>query len=250
MRLKCEKGPKWGSPDADREPIFKRLSRVAKAGSDGGRKGAIVDHGAPERNFGQMAACAIGCTNDAEIVEGVRRAVRGDEDGKVVPGGGVDLTWARLRELEILRGWQNDHRSNPSSGPLSSPIPDPSPTALSAAVATTVAHIRAVYELLPPCTLFILYSGTGDPRPLSRLQEMHRRYQEEYKTKKWDELSVKWTDRENQAMKEAARVARAGIGFVSVSKAPERGVTEKMDEQSSSVATDDVDVGLDVQTKA
>ena len=245
MRLKCEKGPKWGSPDADREPIFKRLSRVAKAGSDGGRKGAIVDHGAPERNFGQMAACAIGCANDAEVVEGVRRAVLGDEDGKVVPGGGVDLTWARLRELEILRGWQNDHRSNPSSGPLSSPTPDPSPTALSAAVATTVAHIRAVYELLPPCTLFILYSGTGDPRPLSRLQEMHRRYQEEYKTKKWDELSVKWTDRENQAMKEAARVARAGIGFVSVSKAPERGVMEKM----GSVASDDVDVVLDVQTK-
>ena len=182
-----------------------------------------MDYGAPEKNYGQMATCAIGCANDAEVVEGVRRAVLGDEDGKIVPGGGVELTWARLRELEILRGWVNDHRSNPSSDSSS---PEPTPAVLSAAVASTVAHIKAVYELLPPCTLFMVYSGTGDPRPLSRLQEMHRRYQEEYKTKKWDELSVKWTDTENQAMREAARVARAGIGFVSVSKAPEREIKE------------------------
>lgn len=214
--MKCEKGPRWGSFDADRETIFKRLSRVAVAGRDGGKKGAIVDHGAPEKSFGQMAACPISCTTDAEVVDGVRRVVLGDEDGKVVPGGGVEFTWARLRELETLRGWLNDHHHNSPSDRLSGPSPEPSAAALSAAVASTVAHIQAVYDFLPPCTLLIVYSGTGDPRPLARMQEMQRKFKEEYKTKKWDQLSVKWTDREEQRMREAARVARGGLGFVAV----------------------------------
>ena len=216
VRMKCEKGSQWGGADAEREPIFKRLSRVAVAGRDGGKKGAIVDHGAPEKIFGQMAACPIGCTTDAEVVEGVRRAVLGDEDGKVVPGGGVEFTWARLRELETLRGWLNDHRNKSPSNPFSSTTPEPSSSTLSVAVASTVKHIKVVHDFLPPCTLLIVYSGTGDPRPLARLQEMQRKFKEEYKTKKWDQLSVKWTDREEQGMREAARVARGGVGFVCV----------------------------------
>ena len=127
---------------------------------------------------------------------------------------------ARLRELEALRGWRNDHRhqllpdtAHPS---LSEPFPEPSPAALAARVGATVAHIKAVYDLLPPCTLLIVYSGTGDPRPLVRLQEIQKRFKEEYRTKKWDQLSVKWTDREEQAMTEACQVARSGLGLVGV----------------------------------
>lgn len=215
VRLKCEKGPKWGSLDAERESIFKRLSRVAKAGSDGGRKGAIIDHGAPEKNFGQMATYAIGCSSDAEVVDGVRRAVLGDEDGSAIPGGGVEFTWARFREIEALRGWLNDNR-NPASTSQSDHRSDPEPSALSAVVASTVNHIKTIYDLLPACTLVIVYSGTGDPRPLAKLQEMQRRFKEEYRTKKWDQLSVKWTDREEQAIKHASEMARSGIGFVGV----------------------------------
>ncbi|KAM6538924.1 hypothetical protein FALCPG4_000772 [Fusarium falciforme] len=53
---------------------------------------------------------------------------------------------------------------------------------------------------------------------MSRLQKIQTQWRKEYNTpgKKWDELSVKWTDTEEQALKAAARKARAGIGFVSV----------------------------------
>lgn len=215
VRLKCEKGLRWGSIDAERESIFKRLSRVVKAGSDGGKKSAIIDHGAPEKIFGQMATYAIGRSSDSEVVNGVRRAVVGDEDGRVIPGGGVDFTWARFRELETLRGWANDNR-NPGNNTNSTPVAEPEPSALSATVARTITHIKAVYDMLPPCTLLIVYSGTGDPRPLAQYQEMQKRFKEEYKIKKWDQLSVKWTDREEQAINYACRTARSGVGFVVV----------------------------------
>ena len=219
VRMKCEKGPRWGSQEAERESVFKRLARVPKTravtGADQGKQGAIVDHGAPERNFGQMAAYSIGCRSDADVVDGIRRAVNGDASGLYIPGGGVDFTWARFRELEALRGWSNDNR-NPSFNTSTHAAADPSPEELSAAVKQTVQHIKAVYESLPPCALFIVYSGTADPRKLARLQEMQRRFKREYKVRKWDELSVKWTDREEQELKRACGRARKGGGFVCV----------------------------------
>ena len=219
VRMKCEKGPGWGSQEAERESIFKRLARVPKngtvTGTDQGKQGAIVDHGAPERNFGQMAAYSIGCSSDADVVNGIRRAVNGDPDGLYIPGGGVDFTWARFRELEALRGWSNDNR-NPSPNSSTRAAADPSPEQLSAAVKQTAQHIKAVHESLPPRTLLIVYSGTGDPRELARLQEIQRRFKREYKVRKWDELSVKWTDKEEQELKRACRRARKGVGFVCV----------------------------------
>jgi RNA exonuclease 1 len=50
---------------------------------------------------------------------------------------------------------------------------------------------------------------------MSRLANMQAQFKREYRTKKWDELSVKWTDTEEQAMKKAAKEAReGGVGFM------------------------------------
>ncbi|KAL8931249.1 MAG: hypothetical protein Q9211_007112, partial [Gyalolechia sp. 1 TL-2023] len=225
VKMKCEKGPEWGTSASSTETIFKRLSRTSQAGSapvaDGGqgKTGAIVDHGSPEKNFGHMATFSIGCNTDAEVVEGVKRAVLGDPDGATISGGGVDFTWARMRELEALRGWSNNHRYDviqmdhvlEGNG-----TPEPSSSELAAKVASTVSHICDVRALLPPCTLLVVYTGTGDPRNLARLQQMQRTFKREYKVKKWDELSVKWTDTEEQAMKKACKTARQGLGFVTI----------------------------------
>ncbi|MCJ1462915.1 hypothetical protein MMC07_001519 [Pseudocyphellaria aurata] len=224
VKLKCQRGPSWGTCEAAGEPIFKRLSRSAKAGTSSagtvdGKKGAIVDHGAPQKNFGAMADFCFGCSSDSEVVEGVKRAVLGDSDGSTIPGGGVEFTWARLRELENIRGWSVDHRNSSTGGTELEPGPpkqDPSSAALSATVALTVQHIQAIRNFLPPCTLFIVYSGTGDPRAIGRLQEMQRQFKREYAVMKWDELSVKWTDVEEQALKQACRVAREGLGLVAI----------------------------------
>jgi RNA exonuclease 1 len=81
-----------------------------------------------------------------------------------------------------------------------------------------VERLSRVYEALPPCTAFILFSGSGDPRDMSRLQGLRTKWKQEYNTPgmNWDQLSVKWTDTEEQALKRAVRKAREGIGFVAV----------------------------------
>lgn len=222
VKMKCERGPEWGNSGSSTETIFRRLSRIHRAGDNpiaGNKTGAIIDHGNPEQNFGKMATFSIGCNTDAEVVQGVKRAVLGDPDGAMISGGGADFTWARMRELEAVRGWSSNHRYDSiqmEDSPTTDGEAEPSATDLAATVASTVSHIREVHASLPPCTLLVVYTGTGDPRELARLQQMQRTFKQEYKVKKWDELSVKWTDTEEQAMKRACRKARQGIGFVTI----------------------------------
>lgn len=253
VKQKCENGPSWGSGEATAENIFKRIARTGvryknQGGigqEDKGRSSAAVDWGDPKKGSGAAASVAIGCTSDEEVTKGVIRAVNGDPDGAYVPGGGVDFAWARLRELEALKGWWNNNRlvaaaaaaapmddATPTIGTEEvdpvladktavtklaelSVAPEPS-TTLKEATAKLTARIYEIYKALPPCTAFIVYSGSGDPREMSRLQNMQQTFKREFKVKKWDQLSVKWTDTEEQALKRAARQARNGLGFVTV----------------------------------
>lgn len=343
VKQKCEKGPHHGSGEAAQENLFKRLARAGvnyknnrgtSTGTSLGQKStAAIDWGNPKLGPGAPANFVIGCKSDEDVTAGVIRAVQGDSDGKEIPGGGVDFVWARMRELESLKGWWNNNRnvdtalptkttplmdsmnglalpnaaktqqvlddnavakathvgmsaehadeqqseletiaiketlaslpkqlnttpsnpevlgrSNPDQGPsaesqkeyeqespplhhdsLSPPAaPLPSLPSLSEtpndsfqkatekAVSTLSANLLKIYNALPPCTAIVLYTGSGDPREMSRLQHMQQTFKTEYKTKKWDELSVKWTDVEEQALKKAARDAREGLGFVGV----------------------------------
>ena len=238
VKVKCEKGPDWGTSEAAGESIFKRLGRSHVAGK--AVTGAIVDRGNPEKGFGHSTDVCIGCESDEAVVEGVIRAIKGDPDGKVVKGGGMNFVWGRLRDLERKRGWSNEYRqaamaSKPGLGDILTtngtaasdevekqtpgdallhPPPDPSSTELAAAVKSTCENIKAIHDALPPCTMFIVYSGTGDPRPMAKYHEIRRRFQAEYKIKKWDELTYKWGDVEEQGLKVACRKARDGVGFV------------------------------------
>ncbi|KAJ9303842.1 hypothetical protein DTO217A2_6652 [Paecilomyces variotii] len=239
VKQKCEKGERWGTSDASNESIFRRLSRSVKSGKVGsgeGRTGAVVDWGSPERGFGSQATVAIGCNTDEDVVAGVNRAVNGDENDSSIPAGGTDFTWARLRELEVLRGWCNRRPDPNNANESTSLVPPPEETTpttsatttgatasdppaevLSQTVSRTVSNIAQIYDSLPSCTLFIVYSGTGDPREVGRLQSLHKKYREEFQSRKpWDELSVKWTDREEQALKKACERAREGCGFMCV----------------------------------
>ncbi|KKK22745.1 putative exonuclease [Aspergillus rambellii] len=244
VKQKCEKGEQWGTSDASNESIFKRLARSNPAGrsvfTSTGRTGAVVDWGNPLRGLGAQATVAIGCNDDAAVVKGVSSVVNGDESNPSIPGGGVDFTWARMRELEVHRGWCN-RIPDPKNANESTAVPPPAAAAAAAAgppgeepnstdatgpdtekllsevVARTVQHIKEVYDALPDCTLFMVYSGTGDPREVSRLQTMHKSFRDEYQSRKpWDELTVKWTDTEEQALKRACERAREGCGFMCV----------------------------------
>jgi RNA exonuclease 1 len=287
VKQKCEKGPLWGTNDSAGENLFRRLARTGvryknqagtaiAAGQTGGKSTAVVDWGDPKKGPGAPATVTIGCKSDEEVTRGVIRAVQGDSDGLEVPGGGVDFVWARMRELEALKGWWNNNKSlgvdsstvvetvsttdiatkttispsviaaigeepdvkaefdpvldivlsstNKASQPTSqeerSEIPAATTTkpltAIERTTSTLTQQIHTIYSSLPPCTALMVYSGSGDPREMSRLQAMQATFKREYKIKKWDELSVKWTDVEEQALKRAARQARNGIGFITV----------------------------------
>lgn len=285
VKKKCEKGKAWAAGEASGENLFKRLARsgtayraqagpAATGGIASGKSTAAVDWGDVKRSVsGQAEIVLAGCKTDAEVEQGILRAVKGDPDGAVVKGGGVDFVWARMRELEALQGWWNRNRSDAGeeaappkeledlaaaaatrTNPFApKPDTDPKDSVFSNAVVdinkfatapseddkmtdapaepqkkqkpvleeclTAVAQrLKRIHDALPPCTAFIVFSGSGDPREMSRLQNMHAQWKREYNTPgmKWDQLSIKWTDREEQALKKAAKQAREGIAFVGV----------------------------------
>ena len=228
IKMKCEKGERWGTSDQSTESIFTRLARTKKhvrAGSPAnatGRTSALVDWGTPERGFGAQATVTLGCKNDEDVVTAVNRVVNGDselESNSPIPPGGVDFTWARLRELEIVRGWcdRPPSHSTVTEEDAAKDDAEPEQSLFDRTLTKTISCISRIYASLPPCTLFMVYSGTGDPREVARLLNMHRAYMSEFRSRvPWDELSVKWTDVEEQALKKAVGRAREGCAFVTV----------------------------------
>jgi len=211
LKLKLEKGLEYGTSNAAAESIFKRLSRMRPVA----RTGGVVDYGTPEKWWGPSAARVIQAKDDAEVATGIVKSIRGDPPGTRDGHPKLDLVWGRMHALETLRGWNKT--AAPEEGP---PIPieniEPNRAVLAQEVENVAAQLKEIYDSLPPCTAFIVYSGTGDPRELRKLQDMQREHKRQYMTMKWDELTVKWTDTENQALVAATQIAREGIAFLTV----------------------------------
>lgn len=221
VKQKCENGPLWGTSEASSESIFKRIGRTMRpvkhldgASAPTGRVGAVVDWGRPERGVGAWAKYHVGCQNDEEVVEGIKVATLGSENGELILGGGVDFVWARMRTVEFLQGWRNAADLT-NGGGVTAPN-QPESTDLSGAVTKLVNRISTIYDNLPPCTAFIVYSGSGDPREMTRLQALREEFRKQYQMKKWDQLTVKWTDVEEQQLRAATRKAREGLAMITV----------------------------------
>lgn len=229
VKQKCEKGKAWGTSDAAGENLFRRLARAgtsykaqggdaALGGVEVGKISAAVDWGDPAKGYGGGATYRLGCKSDEDVTVNVLRAVAGDPDGLEIKAGGADFVWARFRELEALQGWWNTHRVDVSSNSDGGPPASRDKESLEAALGVLTERISRIHAALPPCTALLLYSGSGDPRPMAALQQVHAQWRKEYNTpgRKWDELSVQWTDVEDQALRRAAARARSGIGFMTV----------------------------------
>ncbi|EPE06175.1 rna exonuclease [Ophiostoma piceae UAMH 11346] len=272
IKRKCEKGKAWGAGgngqnaewaggEGAGESLFHRLARSGTAyrsqagpsatgGLALGKSTAAVDWGDAKRTLGGEASVVLGgCRSDADVEAGIVRAMNGDADGEVVPGGGVDFVWARMRELEALQGWWNRNKlaggsdsaaqqtQNNGQGPPSVEMldvlmateedkyrddGDETDTAklslLERQVRIVAKRLRRIHEQLPPCTALMVFSGSGDPRAMSKLQAQRSQHKKEYHTPgvKWDQISVPWTDSENQLLQQAVRRAREGIAFMTV----------------------------------
>jgi RNA exonuclease 1 len=222
VKQKCEKGPMWGIQGMTTEPLFKRLARSPRTdpspkedGTPAPTRCAIVDWSDARHGYAAHVDVAVGCDTDGEVVDGVFRTLQGDESST---NKGVDFVWARLRQLEIVRRWNTRLAlgGEPEGFTRSNYDEEPHIDQLSSAVAETVGNIHRLYEALPPQTCFIVYSGTSDMRQLIQLQAQQQQFRREYKIKKWDELTVRWTDAEEQAMRRACKRAREGVGFIVV----------------------------------
>ncbi|KAF8428386.1 hypothetical protein EV426DRAFT_341114 [Tirmania nivea] len=234
VKLKLEKGLAFGSAEVHTESIFSRLERGYL--SQGNRHGlcwsAVVDHGNPAMLY-THAKKTVACQNDKDVVNGIQEALHwqpvpkhsstADPRAIMAERGEISFVWARLRELEILRGWDNANRQQKqldesSAIPPMPPTPhDPPAKVLAKKVAETVSRLQSIYKALPLNTAFIVYSGTGDPREMGRLYALQRKFREEYRVRKWDELSVKWTDDEQQALNRAVKRTReGGLSFMTV----------------------------------
>lgn len=203
VRLKCEKGPKWGTMDVNGESIFARLNAS-------GNWTAIVEHGTPERGLGRLASIHVGCQDDNEIAAGLVRmmSLQGPKEK-------VNFAWGRLREMEKFRGWNwNSYQASSATQNGESVNGDDTESQLKEASERTVANLVHIYDSLAPSTLFMIFPGNGDMREVNRLQDMQKQYRKEFKVKKWNELTVKWTDDEMQALRKATEKARRGWGLV------------------------------------
>ena len=211
LKLKIEKGEKFGTYAETRESLFKRLTHAPH-----GKKAAMVDYSDPNKLYGANATAVLDSANDDEVVENVGKCVKGDMEAGLPA---MDFTWARLRDLETIRSFSSPS-SKPATinidGPLPEVVRDPPRGDLIESVQRTVARIRRIYDSLPKCTAFVVYSGTGDPRPWRCMNDLQRRFKEEYKVRKWDEVGVKWTDVEDQKLRKALALAMNGIAFLVV----------------------------------
>ncbi|KAM7209610.1 hypothetical protein V8F20_000013 [Naviculisporaceae sp. PSN 640] len=246
VKKKCEKGKLWATGESQGENLFRRLANSgttyratggpqATGGLPTGKSSTAVDWGDLTRSACNGATFTIPCKSDADVEAGILRAVKGDPDGLEIPAGGTDFVWARMRELEALQGWWNRNKlgSEDAGGPPPAPTAtdtgseemnyddkenSASVSPLEECLTTLTQRLKRIHDALPPCTAFFVLSGTGDPREMSRLQALQAQFKKEYNTpgSKWDQLSVKWTDDEEQALRKAVRVARCGIGFIGV----------------------------------
>ncbi|KAK9472039.1 uncharacterized protein V1510DRAFT_418460 [Dipodascopsis tothii] len=193
LALKLARGADFGLCEVATEPLAARIARAHAARPDkpAGRSGtaAVVDYGTAA---GTEAATTVACADDDAVVDGV-----------VAAAPKHDFVWARLRELEFAEGW---------AAPDAADVPADRPAVLG----RLNGRLQRLYDGLPSGTALILLSGSGDPTAMSRLLALRNTFQREFKTKKWDDVSVQWTDVENQQLLEATHVARAGISFLTV----------------------------------
>ncbi|KAK9376322.1 uncharacterized protein V1513DRAFT_439991 [Lipomyces chichibuensis] len=230
VKLKIEKGMEFGTCVPSTEPLLRRLARAATSGgaetSGLHGRGVVVDYGNPAQWHGTDARTIVGCKNDEEVVRGVVESI-----------GQHEFVWARMREVEFNRGWvayhglkkrEKDLAENRGgkilvtngSGEDTNGVADEKTNHSDGELQTSLINLNKrlekIWDSIPPATAVIIMSGSGDPREMSRLNAMRAQFTEEFKSKKWDEVSVKWTDTENQQLLEAAKVARAGVSFIAI----------------------------------
>lgn len=190
LKEKVKHGPLFGAVENQTEHMYERIERANPS-----RKSAHVDYA--NLGHGKSASLQSVCQDDDEIIEGIKNALQT-----------CDFVWSRLRCVEKGLGWSTRIDVNDT-------LPEP-PSDVGQLLAQLNHRIQTLWTSLPAATALIIYSGSGDPREMSRLQAKRQLFKKEYETKNWQFIEDKFTDSDKQALEQAVEKARSGVAFLAV----------------------------------
>lgn len=236
IKEKLKRGPKFGVIGPSGESTMGKIVESTFRDQTAPRKALVVDFGNPQWTQGNVTK-AISCEKDAEVCAGL-----------VDNLDSYDFCWGRFKKLEYELGW-NKKRKKPAKEEDKEKkeedkeeekkedeevkkeevkeltkeeekydVSDPAtyPARLNDTMTELNKQLQAIYDALPKRTALIVFSGSGDPLDMLTLRQQKHDFQQEFKVKKWDELSVQWTDVEVQELKKAAKKARTGLSFIKI----------------------------------
>ena len=170
------------------ESLFARFKRR-------GVDSAVVEYGNRGSSFyGDKVRTCISVESDKEVIEGILEVLQTNHG----------FVWSRMKEVENAAKWKDNDSVEVSTEEM-----EPVLTGFD-------ENISRLWEALPPCTALMVITGSGDPREMSRLHAKKRFYDSELRVKKWDDVTVKWMDEDQQAYALAVDKARTGLGFIAI----------------------------------
>jgi len=188
VKLKCQRGKDFGLFNVNMENLFTRFKRR-------GVDSAVVEYGNRGMSFyGDKVRTCISAESDEEVVQGILEALQTNHG----------FVWSRMKDVETTAKWKDNNSTEISTEEMES------------ALERFDSNIHRLWEGLPSCTALMVITGSGDPREMSRLHAKKKLYDAELKEKKWDDVSVKWMDEDQQAYTLAVDKARTGLGFVAI----------------------------------
>ncbi|KAF5120791.1 hypothetical protein DV495_001459 [Geotrichum candidum] len=197
LNLKLLHGLDYGVKN-DTKNIAERLATSAQ----GKRTTAVIDYNT--NRWVSTPATLVSCKSDDEIVEKASKLCKT-----------VHFTWTKLAEVNSIR-----HTPTFGKAGEAQPEGDNSEATqqekLKAAFKNLNTRLERLYESLPNQTLLVVWTGHGNQKRMRELHTKKRNFQLEYNTKKWNEVTSSWTDKDNQELLRATVNARFGAAFIAL----------------------------------
>ena len=98
----------------------------------------------------------------------------------------------------------------------------PSEADIKAALSGLDAHLRQLYQALPPRTALIIFTGHSDPRRMAALNVRKSAFENAVRSaKSSEELApeVRWTSADGRALEEEVEKAKRGLLFLGIKDA-------------------------------
>lgn len=196
LHLKLLHGLDYGVKN-DTKNIAERLATSAQ----GKRTTAVIDYNT--NRWISTPATLVSCKSDDEIIEKSSKLCKT-----------VNFTWTKLAEINNIRHIPTFGKTSNSSVENDNKVDQKEK--LKVAFKNLNTRLEKLYDSLPNHTLLVVWTGHGDQKRMRELHTKKRNFQLEYNTKKWNEVTSSWTDKDNQELLRATVKARFGAAFITL----------------------------------